>query len=190
MVSIKIVEQNGKFGLIVEGEVDSGEREHVIETWESYDLPVYKTVRRWALEPKYDNLTNVTIPGYLLHFYIAILDGQSGLYYIDDSYSRDPKPPEFVAVDFSHDYHSGGPDPQTVTGGFIIAPQPGPLVLQPDEEKHLFLVTLAGKHGILSWRGYRGRKPIYDEIAAISGDVWVLEARSALRANDDRGVSG
>jgi hypothetical protein len=174
MADISIAESEGKFGLRVEGRVDSGRREQVSPLEDDrgigFDIRIDSTDSRWALEPKFDKITNATVPGSLLNFYITVLDSQYGLYYINN-YNTEHT--EFIKIDFSHKYLEV-PYEKITRGGFIIAPQPDPIILKPDEKKYLFEVTVGAKHGILSGRSYWARKPVYDDIARLSEDVYLL----------------
>ncbi len=201
MIENQIVEQGGKYGLMITGEAFTGrkEEEYDYDSGRTYYRGIYETQAEWALKPEFDKIENFTSLDsrpffrvyqhgkfglYYLFYYAAkdklvtSQDKKSGLYNVHriavvGTKHIEFEHIEFESVDFSsrHEYSVA----DTAIGGFILQPQHNTLEIEPDKEKYCFHIMVGAKHGLLSGRGYWGKNPIYDDIKKVAEDIFIFK---------------
>ena len=172
----EITERDGKWGLLITGAEDTGERVRVAgDIWTDspdYQEPVYRPSERWALAPEFDVLEDVTADhGWTLKLYRVTRNAKLGLYWLGYRASGEfaiTEKPEWEENNFSATYVRAG---HPLDGGFLLRPQHSILEVETYAKKFAYHIIVDNRHGILSWHGFWLKRPAYEDMLAVAPDI-------------------
>lgn len=185
MPDIKIVEQQGKYGVLVSGEVLTGkEAFHGKEDpWDDddhgYMKKLHEPTQKWALEPTNDAIVTVKNEyGSDSGFYMVTREGKTGLYFIKElpiEHNRFTVPFE-GAPNFRMNFYSEGRtlnDKWVTVGSYVHPPTHSQLRLESDDNG-CYHLTVDGKHGLIATDASL-KKPTYDNLQKICGQTYLFK---------------
>jgi hypothetical protein len=179
MVEINTFKRINKYGLLVTGKQETGEKKWIDGDYGDngyYDFPK-KEVKKYALKAVYDQIENITLEGSHLNFYKVKINNCFGLYYIDE-YNTEYA--SFIEKNFEQTFIEGQWKRNCI-GGFILIEEYENIEIYPDKKTYSLIIGINGKYGFLSCRGYWGISPIYDSIVKLDDKTFVVKSKNRYK---------